>query len=92
MLSVQQHTTELDITPDSSSTRSELRLLTEMRLKEISTGKILMSRNLIAIASYDVLGNEYTTLTTQESVRDNAINDLAQQIETQLALYFKRGP
>ena len=85
---IQSHSTALDITPDSSSTRSELRLLTEMRLKEISTGKILMSRNLIAVASYDVLGNEYTTLTTQESVRDDALNDLAQQIETQLALYF----
>lgn len=86
--SIQQKSTALDITPDSSSTRSELRLLTTLKLKEISTGKILMSRELIAVASYDVLGNEYTTLVTQESVRDNALNDLAQQIETQLALYF----
>ena len=69
-----------------------LRLLTSLKLKEISTGKILMSRELIAVASYDVLGNEYTTLVTQESVRDNAINDLAQQIETQLALYFAHTP
>ena len=90
--SIQQHSTALDITPDSSSTRSELRLLTTLKLKEISTGKTLMSRELIAVASYDVLGNEYTTLVTQESVRDNALNDLAQQIETQLALYFSRAP
>jgi LPS-assembly lipoprotein len=89
---IQQKSTALDITPDSSSTRSELRLLTTLNLKEISTGKILMTRDLLAVASYDVLGNEYTTLVTQESVRENALNDLAQQIETQLALYFNRAP
>jgi LPS-assembly lipoprotein len=89
---IQEHSTGLDITVTSNETRIEMRLVTSMTLKDQATGKALMTRDLIAMASYNVFGSEFTTLVSQDNVRENAVHDLAQQIETQLALYFSHAP
>ena len=89
--SIEEHDTDLAITVTSTATRSEMRLVTAMTLKDRATDKVLMTRDLIAVASYNILGSEFTTLVSQDNVRANARNDLAQQAETQLALYFSRA-
>lgn len=89
---ITEHDTDLDITPSSTATRQEMRLLTTVVLRERATRKELMRRDLIAVGSYNLLGSEFTTLVSKQNVRENALNDLAQQIETQLALYFNRAP
>ncbi len=82
--------TDLDITKSADTTRAQLRLDTSITLKDIQTGEILLSRSLRAIASYNILGSEFATRVSENNTRENAIEDLARQIELQLALYFKR--
>jgi LPS-assembly lipoprotein len=89
---IAERETDLDITPSSTATRAEMRLLTTIVLRDRTTKKELMRRDLIAIGSYNILGSEFTTLMAKQHVRENALDDLAQQIETQLALYFNRAP
>ncbi len=89
---VTERQTDLDITPSSTATRAEMRLLTTIVLTDRATHKELMRRDLVAIGSYNILGSEFTTLVSQQHVRENVLDDLAQQIETQLALYFNRAP
>lgn len=84
--------TDLDITKNSTATRAQLRLNTRMTLKDNATGNLLLDRRLVAITSYNVLQSQFTTRVSEENARTNAIDDLARQIESQLALYFRRTP
>ncbi len=82
--------TDLDITKTSDSTRAQLRETTAFTLKDVQTGEILMQRDLYAIVSYNILASEFSSRVSEDSARLNAIDDLAQQVEKQISLYFKR--
>ncbi len=80
----------LDITPDSEETRRQIRIRAAMTLHDNATGKPVLRRDLIATTSYNVLGSQFTTRVSENDAREAALADLARQIETQTALYFKR--
>ena len=91
VLSVQpivERISDFDITVESEATRQQLKLSTSIMLTDKETNKRLMQRNLSAITSSNILESEFSTLITEQSARDAALNDLARQIEQQLALYF----
>ncbi len=81
---------DLDITIEADTTRAQLRLDTQMRLTDIKTKEDVINRNLNSIASYNVLGSEFTNRVSEQSTRENILNDLARQIEMQISLYFKQ--
>lgn len=81
---------DLDITKDDDTTRGQLRLETNMHLTARQTGEVILTRPLTAITSYNILGSEFATRISEENTRQNALIDLADQIERQLALYFAR--
>ena len=83
---------DLDITIDADATRGQLRLTTTMRLDDQSTGETLLERQLVSITSYNILASEFTNRVSEQNTRENALRDLAEQIENQIALYFKRSP
>ena len=87
---VKEDLDDLDITKDSETTRGQLRLQTSMKLIDTRDQNVLLTRNLTAIASYNILDSEFSTRVSEDNTRLNALNDLARQIEQQLALYFKR--
>lgn len=80
----------LDITRDSESTRRQTRIRATMTLQDNATGKPVLRRDLIATTSYNVLGSQFNTRVSENDAREAALADLARQIETQTALYFKR--
>lgn len=86
----QEKLSKLDITKTADATRSQLRMQAEMILREKSTGNVLLKRNLRTITSYNILNSEFATRVTEDSARTDALDDLARQIEQQLALYFRR--
>jgi hypothetical protein len=81
---------DLDITKSADATRGQLRLETTMSLHNVKTNETLLTRKVRSITSYNILASEFSTHVTEESARENALNDLARQIEMQLSLYFKR--
>jgi len=87
---IRETTTDLDITKSSDATRGQLKLTTSMSLVDTGTGETVLKRNLISIGSYNILGSEFTNRVTEQNTRDNALNDLARQIELQVGLYLKR--
>lgn len=87
---IEEQLIDLDITKDSDSTRGQLRLQTNMVLKKARTGEELLTRHLQAITSYNILGSEFATRVTEQSARENALDDLAAQVERQIVLYLKR--
>lgn len=82
--------TELDITKSSEATRAQLRLKSHMVLTD-PQGKVLFTRDLQTVTSYNVLNSEFATRVTEDNARQNAIHELARQIELNLSLYF-HGP
>lgn len=81
---------DLDVTKDSNSTRGQLKLSTGIRLIDTVTKEQLLWREMHAITSYNILASEFATRVSEQNARENAITDLANQIEMQLNLYFKR--
>ena len=90
MSSLEESKTDLDITKDSDSTRGQLRLESMMTLRDVVSKEVLMRRGLYAITSYNILASEFSTRVTEQNARENAIIDLANQVEMQLNLYFNR--
>ena len=82
--------TDLDITKDADASRGRLRLTSEFQLYNRQTGALLLERKIISQASYNILASEFTNRVSEQNARENALNDLARQIEQQLALYLKR--
>jgi len=80
----------LDITIDSDTTRAQLRIETTMQLTNTNTKEVLINRALNSTASYNVLGSEFTNRVSEQSTRENIIDDLARQIEMQIGLHFKQ--
>ena len=87
--SIAESMAELDITKSADATRGQLRLQTTMQLSDGSQ-KILLTRNIQTIATYNILGSEFATRVSADNARNNGIQDLARQIELNLSLYFKQ--
>lgn len=87
---VSERISNLDITKSSDTTRSQLELRTTMTLVDAHSGEKLLSRKLRAISSFNELGNEFATRVSEQNTRENALHDLARQVENNIALYLKR--
>ena len=86
---IQETERDLDITIDSDTTRGQLRLGTTMQLIDKGTNEVLLQRTLRSIASFNIIESEFANRVSEQDTRENLLNDLARQIEEQLALYFK---
>lgn len=87
---IEESVRDMDITENSDSTRGQLRLDTVMILSDAITGEKLLERRLHSITSFNILSSEFANRVSEQNTRENALNDLARQIERQLTLYFKR--
>lgn len=82
--------TKKDITRTSDATRGQLRMNARLVLRDAPAGREVLVRDLHTITSYNILASEFGNRVTEQNARENALGDLARQIELQLALYFKR--
>ncbi len=90
VLPIRENVIDFDVTVESETTSRRLTLATTMGLKDLQTGEVVLTRSFYAYASYNVIGSQFTTRVTEADAREAAITDLANQIETQIALYFNR--
>ncbi|MBL3676586.1 MAG: hypothetical protein JKP92_03605 [Alphaproteobacteria bacterium] len=88
---VEEATVDLAITKSAAATRAQMRLETAMVLQD-AAGHPVLRRDLRAITSYNVLASEFTNRVSRDAARKAALDDLARQVEQQLALYFQAGP
>lgn len=88
--SISENIYDIGIAKDDTATRSQIRLSVSMSLVDtrIDGGKPLLNRSLWAVTSFNQLASQYTTLVTEDDARTQAIQQLSDQIVTQLELYF----
>jgi LPS-assembly lipoprotein len=87
---VEESRTNLDITKSSDATRAQLRVSTSIKLQDVNTGEFVLERAVKSITSFNVLTSEFATRVSEQAARENALNDIAAQIELQIGLYLKR--
>ncbi len=87
---IQERIVDLDITKASDTTRSQLHLTANMTLIDAQTHESVLTRKLSAISSFNVLGSEFATRVSEKNTRENALDELARQIELQIGLYLRR--
>lgn len=75
---------------DESVTRFNFQLIATYRLVEIGNDKTLFESTSRSIAAYNVVSNQYATLTAEKDAEKRASADLAHDITLQLSLYFRR--
>jgi len=84
--------TPLGIRRDETATRAQMRLTVEMVVVDRSTQAVVLSRNLIATNSFNQLRSQYTTNVSNQYARERALDELARQAITEIALFLKRTP
>lgn len=74
----------------TADTRVQLTLLTQMRLIDTETKEVLLERPLRGFVAYNVLESQFTTIITRRDAEQRGLEQIADRIITELALYFKR--
>lgn len=81
---------DLDITKEADATRGQLMLSAQITLKNRETNEVLLERTVQSTASYNILASEFTNRVSEQNARENALSDLARQIEQHIVLYLKK--
>lgn len=82
---------ELGIRRDDTATRANLIASARYVLTD-SAGQRMTSGSSRAIASFNILSDEFATLSGSEDARDRALAEIAQDIRTRIAIHFVDRP
>jgi LPS-assembly lipoprotein len=82
---------EIGVDKDDNASRAQLRQETIMHLVRIDNAQTVLTRPIRATAGYNILLGQFTTFVTENDAREQAIRTLADNIVTQLELYFTRN-
>lgn len=89
-VSVQEIRQNLGIAKDATATRANLILNGTMVLIDRGNGTVLLQRPVSSITSFNILLDEFANLVAERNARDRALQQIADNICTQVALYFDR--
>lgn len=84
-------TTNLGIRKDATSTRAMAEVGTTMQLVEKTSGRVLLQRDVRATGGYNQLDNQFATIISRQSVSEHMLDEIADDIVTELGLYFHRA-
>jgi len=82
---------DIGIQKDATATRTQMQIATQMRLVEKNTRKILLQRDLKTMGAYNLLDNQLATLVSQQNIIDSILQELGDDVVTELNLYFRRA-
>ncbi len=81
---------DLGIDKTDSAQRANLVITARFSLRTAADDQEVLNRRVGIITSYNIVLDEYATLSAQDAARDRALRQLGSDIRTQLALYFSR--
>jgi len=88
--SLNENITRLGIQRDATSTRAQMRFNATMVLVDTHDNSTVLTRDLIATNSFNILDSQYTTNVSTQFARERALDEIANQVFRNLALYNKR--
>lgn len=84
------HETDLGIGKDASVTRVQTEITTTIKLQDAKSNKPVLERYVRASGGHNIYAGQYATIVAKDASETQALDDLAAQIEQELALYFSR--
>lgn len=81
---------KLGVRRDETATRANLKMLAEFSLRPVGGQSTLLTGRSSSTTSYDILSNPFATTVSEGDARERALNQVADDIRTRLALYFSR--
>lgn len=87
---IAEEVVEIGIDRDDEASRAQLRQRATFNLIDTNTGKPVLKRTVRAVSSYNILSGQFTTFITQQDARKQSLRALADNIMTELELYFAR--
>lgn len=91
MVGLNESITSLGVRKDATATRAQMDIRVKMILLDRQNGVRVLERSLAGSGGYNILDNQYATLVTEQSVRDQILDDIADSVQTTLNLYFLRA-
>ena len=88
---LRQETNTLAIQLDNTPTRANLALGAVFTLKRRSDGAVLYDSAVRRVVSFNIRGDPFATLITEQDAERRAAREVARQIRTVLSLYFAEG-
>lgn len=76
---------------DAAVTRYNYQLFGDYRLIDRVTNKVLFAGSSRSIAAYNVVDNQFATLTAKRDAKARAAKDLSQAVKLRLSLYFRQS-
>ena len=77
---------------DDTVTRFNYELLATYQLSDVASDKVLFQSTSRSIAAYNVVDNQFATLTARQDAETRAAKDLSLNVKLQLSLYFRQAP
>jgi len=87
-LDVQQ--VRLGFERDDTATRSKVVVMADVRLRDITTGEVLLSRSARSTTSYNIVDSAVATRSAELDAIDRAAREVGDEIRLMLSLYFRR--
>ncbi len=87
---VQDSARDSGIQSNNTVTRKEVRLVAAFYLVEVATGKVVLKDTARSNAAYNVSATEFGSVVSGRAAHDAAVTDIADEIQTRLAIYFDR--
>ncbi len=84
-------TTNIGIAKDATSTRAMAEVDTTIQLIDNATNKVLLQRDIRATGGYNLLDNQFATIVSRQAVDEHMLEEVADDIVTELGLYFHRA-
>lgn len=80
----------LALEQDESVTRFNLTLHATFEMNDLRTDRKILEGSTRAIAAYNVVRSDYANLIAERDARSRSSQEVAQEIKTRIAVYFRR--
>ncbi len=89
-VSVDERRQELGVRKDATATRANLIITATFKLTDTQTKENLFSGSVRSINSYNILDEDFATLTAETDARNRGTRDLAAEIGSRLGIFLSR--
>lgn len=80
----------LAVRKDDVATRANLVMNANFKLARVSDNSIVLSSSAISANSYNILSQEFATLSAENDARARAVRELSDEIRIRIAIYLSR--
>lgn len=88
LLLITETISELGVRRDETATRANLKLDANFFLRKSGSGEQVLAGRSTSTTSYDILEEPFATTISERNARERALREVADDIETRLAVFF----